>query len=631
MERYMFAFLDDWPLTKKMLAAFSFLGLLLVGLAINGWVSNRDLTSIARKHVEVSVAGMSNMTDVISDIKEMRIIVYSHYNALTDEERAKLQKRLDTASEELDKDLKAFAAVADPSMAGDIARMTTIKGQLDDINRRIFAADVVDKDAGVKLIKGEGKERSHDALDQAQKILDNLRKASEEANARGNASAFTALILTIGLSLISLAALGVVWLVINRTIAQPMAALAHVTKTLAEGGSATVPSLGRGDELGEIARAVEQFRLSAQERAQIDARAAAEQQMVTNTVRESLVRVAQGDLTADVVADFPAAYAELKANLNEALASLRELIGSVTASTHSIRTGSSEIAQASEDLARRTEANAAALEETAAAVTQMDQRLKATATAASSTVQRADQAISVVSSGRSTADEAVQAMTRVSESAKGIDSVIEGLDKIAFQTRVLAMNAAVEAGRAGEAGRGFAVVADLVSALAMRAEEEAGRARDQLTATQADIVTAVGMVEKVDGALSNISNDVGEVHQLLGRIASDNKAQSSAISEISDTIGTMDQSTQQNAAMVEETSAAARNLTSEVASLAEQAERFNIGKPIAGARAPASGGGISRAKSKAKPSGSGGGYVSPVKPMATPAAAAAGGDDWTSF
>jgi methyl-accepting chemotaxis protein len=108
-------------------------------------------------------------------------------------------------------------------------------------------------------------------------------------------------------------------------------------------------------------------------------------------------------------------------------------------------------------------------------------------------------------------------MTRVAESAKGIDSVIEGLDKIAFQTRVLAMNAAVEAGRAGEAGRGFAVVADLVSALAMRAEEEAGRARDQLTATQTDITAAVQMVEKVDSALVNISGDVGEVHELLGR------------------------------------------------------------------------------------------------------------------
>ncbi len=619
----MFAFLDDWPLTKKMLAAFSFLGLLLIGLAINGWVSNRDLTSIARRHVEVSVAGMSNMTDVISDIKEMRIIVYSHYNALNDEERAKLQKRLDTASEELDRDIKAFAAVADTSMSADVARLTTIKGQLNDINRRIFEADVIDKEAGVKLIKGEGKERSHDALDQAQKMLDALRKASEEANARGNASAMTALVLTIGLSLLSIAALGVVWLAINRTIAQPMARLAHATKTLAEGGTAEVPSLGRGDELGEIARAVEQFRLAAAQRAQVDARAAAEQQIVTNSVRESLVRVASGDLTADVTLDFPPAYAELKANLNDALAALRELIGSVMESTQNIRTGSSEIAQASEDLARRTEANASALEQTAAAVTQMDQRLRATATAANSTVQRADQTITVVSSGRSTADEAMQAMNRVSESAKGIDSVIEGLDKIAFQTRVLAMNAAVEAGRAGEAGRGFAVVADLVSALAMRAEEEAGRARDQLTATQADIVTAVGMVEKVDGALSNISSDVGEVHQLLGRIATDNQAQSSAISEISQTIGTMDQSTQQNAAMVEETSAAARNLTSEVAAMADRAERFNIG---------GNGGSGRKAAPVRRSAPSNSGYVSPVKPMAVPAATvSAGGDDWASF
>ena len=580
--------IDDWPLTKKMLAAFSFLGLLLIGLAINGWISNRDLTSIARRHVEISVAGMSNMSDVISDIKEMRIIVYSHYNALTDDERAKLQKRLDTASSALDKDIKAFADVADPSMATDVSRLTTIKGQLDDINRRIFEADVIDKEAGVKLIKGEGKERSHDALDQAQKMLNMLRKASEEANTRGNASSMTALTLTIGLSLLSFLALGAVWLAINRTVAQPMARLAQATKTLAEGGVAEVPSLGRGDELGEIARAVEQFRLAAAERAQVDARAAAEQAMVTNTVRESLTRVAAGDLTADVTADFPPAYAELKTNLNDALAALRELIGSVMESTQNIRTGSSEIAQASEDLARRTEANASALEQTAAAVTQMDQRLKATASAANGTVQRADQTITVVSSGRSTADEAMQAMHRVSESAKGIDSVIEGLDKIAFQTRVLAMNAAVEAGRAGEAGRGFAVVADLVSALAMRAEEEAGRARDQLTATQADIVTAVSMVEKVDGALANISGDVATVNELLTEMARDNQAQASAITEVSATIGEMDRATQQNAAMVEETSAAAQNLAREVDRLARQANGFNDGaesSPGAGARA----------------------------------------------
>ena len=112
----------------------------------------------------------------------------------------------------------------------------------------------------------------------------------------------------------------------------------------------------------------------------------------------------------------------------------------------------------------------------------------------------------------------------------------------------------------------------------MRLEEEAEREREQLTAKQDDIVSAVEMVQKVDGALADISGDVAEVHSLLGQMAADNRAQSTAISEISLAIGTMDQATQQNAAMVEETSAAARNLTSEVATLAEQAAKFDVGQ-----------------------------------------------------
>jgi len=260
--------------------------------------------------------------------------------------------------------------------------------------------------------------------------------------------------------------------------------------------------------------------------------------------------------------------------LQERETALSGLLGAINETVEAIRTGSQEIAQASGDLSRRTEANAASLAETAASVQEMDQRLKATAGNARRTVERADGAKATVDTGRAITEQAVAAMERVSDSAKGIDSVIEGLDKIAFQTRVLAMNAAVEAGRAGEAGRGFAVVADLVSALAMRAEEEAGRARDQLTATQADIVAAVGMVEKVDGALSNISGDVATVNDLLSQMASDNQAQATAITEVSTTIGDMDRATQQNAAMVEETSAAAQNLAREVDKLARQANSF---------------------------------------------------------
>ena len=155
---------------------------------------------------------------------------------------------------------------------------------------------------------------------------------------------------------------------------------------------------------------------------------------------------------------------------------------------------------------------------------------------------------------------------------------------------------------------------------------EAGRARDQLTATQTDIVAAVEMVQKVDHALADISGDVGEVHSLLNQMATDNQAQSTAITQISVAIGTMDQSTQQNAAMVEETSAAARNLTGEVAALSEQASKFNVGN---GSRPVTARTQVPAKPAKAKSNG----YVSPVQalPIAAMANGSGGSDDWTSF
>jgi len=464
---------------------------------------------------------------------------------------------------------------------------------------------------------------SKDMIKFNDEVIASGKERSDTLSAEGDTTSTTMLVVSV---LAILGAIGVSIFVSRSGITNPLARLQDTMRALADGNNRVdVPGIERADELGSMAKTVLVFRDTAQAQeaaAKAKAIADAEQKMVVDTLGENLGEVAKGDLTATIDREFPADYAALKTNYNEALGSLRALIGSVMESTSTIHTGSTEIAQASEDLARRTEANAASLEETSAAVAQMDGRLKAMAGSAGRTVDRADGAISTVSGGRAIADEAVQAMTRVADSAKGIDSVIEGLDKIAFQTRVLAMNAAVEAGRAGEAGRGFAVVADLVSALAMRAEEEAGRARDQLTATQTDIVTAVEMVERVDGALANISSDVGEVHTLLAEMANDNAAQSTAITQISIAIGTMDQSTQQNAAMVEQTSAAARNLNTEVSALSDQAGRFNVGNAQARpAMRPAP-----RAAKPAKAAG----YVSPVKALPL-AAAGAGGDDWASF
>ncbi|MDR6126031.1 methyl-accepting chemotaxis protein [Sphingomonas sp. SORGH_AS802] len=426
-----------------------------------------------------------------------------------------------------------------------------------------------------------------------------------------------------------IAALVLAWL-LTLGIARPIQTLTGSVKRLARGDfDVDCQASERSDEIGELQQALAVFRdagLAKQQGEHAKAESDAAQKQVVDTLSANLSHLAQGDLTSTITAQFPPAYAGLKEHYNDAVERLRGLIGSVSESAMAIRTGSDEIAQASEDLARRTESNAASLEETSNSITRMDERLRATADASSRTVARADQAISTVNGGRAVADEAVQAMGRVSESAKGIDSVIEGLDKIAFQTRVLAMNAAVEAGRAGDAGRGFAVVADLVSALAMRSEEEAKRAREQLTATQSDIITAVGAVQKVDGALSNISGDVAQVHELLATMAADNQAQASAISQVTTAIGSMDRATQQNAAMVEETSAAARNLASEVGGLADKAAQFNTGS----AAAPRT------MRAASRPALQPDDFNRPVRPLpaaAVPALVASTGDDgdWTEF
>ncbi|WP_344708344.1 methyl-accepting chemotaxis protein [Sphingomonas humi] len=397
--------------------------------------------------------------------------------------------------------------------------------------------------------------------------------------------------LGLGAVLLILAAMAGALLVAHRVAAamqdrliRPLISLAGAIKRMAAGECGEeVPGAARSDELGTLARGVEAFRNDL--RAAEDDRAA-QSSLIVGSIGQGLAALARGALDKPVEADLQAPFATLKTDFNSALESLGAIVGEVGAGAAVLRSGITEIAEANSEISRRTERNAASLEETTAALGEIDQHVKETAGAAAETVAVASSGMAALSAGRATTDSAVSAMNRVSESARGIDAVIEGLDKIAFQTRVLAMNAAVEAGRAGEAGRGFAVVADLVSALAMRAEEEAKLAREQLTATQTDIGDAVEAVRSVDQALDQIAGNVEAVNGRIAGIASANDRQASVIGQIREAIEAMSNATQQSAAMVEESAAAAGQLMSQAEQLSAASARFTLpGSPAPRAEA----------------------------------------------
>jgi methyl-accepting chemotaxis protein len=399
-----------------------------------------------------------------------------------------------------------------------------------------------------------------------------------QTQVEGDAAALlhTTIILLSVLAVILLGLIGGSAFVLLRRVVQPLVDMSDVTARLAKGEHAVVPHRDRPDELGRIAGAVEQFRLASEDRTRKDAEIAREQAQVTEALSRSLTALRDGDLTATIQTRFPAGHEGLRADFNAAVEALGEMVRAVSRSATGIDTGSREIATASEDLARRTEASASTLAETRTAIEQIEGRLRVGIATAQDTASRAEAAYAAVGRGRGAADKAVSAMDRVSASAEDIGSVIEGLDKIAFQTRVLSMNATVEAGRAGEAGRGFAVVADLVSALAQRAEGEAARVRDLITIAREEIQGAVVHVRETDNSLGTISEQVSGVRELLDVMRTDNEAQSAAATQITASVVAMDHATQQNAAMVEQTSAAARNLSGEVTALARRATAFKV-------------------------------------------------------
>ncbi|NML73460.1 methyl-accepting chemotaxis protein [Rhizobium sp. S-51] len=358
-----------------------------------------------------------------------------------------------------------------------------------------------------------------------------------------------------------------------------------------------VPYDGRADEIGEMANAVTIFREAAlerisnrkrqeearndqieAERRQMDAKAAedAERARVIGELSQALERLSGGDLTFQIERPFAADYERLRSAFNTSVSILAETLFEITGATSAVRTGSSEIAASTDDLAKRTETQAASLEQAAAALDEITATVKtASARATEASTMMAGTKVSAERSAV-VVGETVAAMEKIEDSANRIRQIINVIDEIAFQTNLLALNAGVEAARAGEAGKGFAVVAQEVRDLAGRSANAAKEIKTLIETSSGQVAAGVTLVNRTGEALGEIDMQVNKVHGLIGAIVQFSSEQSTALSEVNAAVNRMDQVTQQNAAMVEETNASCRELSDETLHLNTLLSRFTL-------------------------------------------------------
>lgn len=407
------------------------------------------------------------------------------------------------------------------------------------------------------------------------KLVDLQLKIAEQTAEEAAASALLSRNIMLGLVALAIVVLIMSFVIISSKVVAPIRRLAVTIADMANAtGTATVPHQDQKDEIGDIARSVETFRQSVVATEREKAVAAAE---ATRSLGEGLSALAKGDLTFQLQGHFPEAYRQLQIDFNEAAGSLRNTVAQVNEAANDINYGVADIRQASDDLSQRTERQAASLEETAAALAELTGTVANSATKTKSASDSMRSARDEAQQSGETVRRAVEAMSGIERTSAEITEIISVIDGIAFQTNLLALNAGVEAARAGEAGKGFAVVASEVRALAQRATEAASDVKTRIAASSDQVESGVELVGATGRALNTIIQRIEEVDTLIDDIAGSATQQATGLKQINSAVGEMDVVTQQNAAMVEEATAATRSLADKVNSMMGQIERFHVG------------------------------------------------------
>jgi len=326
---------------------------------------------------------------------------------------------------------------------------------------------------------------------------------------------------------------------------------------------------------------------------------------ITTPIREAVdvaETVAGGDLSSRIVIKSRDETGQLLDALRRMNGNLVDIVGDVRKASDSIATGTTQIAMGNADLSQRTEEQASNLQETAASMEQMTATVQKNAEAAQQARQLSTTASDAASKGGEVVGKVVATMAQISESSRRISDIIGTIDGIAFQTNILALNAAVEAARAGEQGRGFAVVASEVRNLAQRSAEAAREIKKLINDSVEKVEIGSGLVGDAGAAIEDIVLQVRRVNDLVGEISASSIEQNQGIGQIGDAVSQLDQVTQQNAALVEESAAAAESLKHQADHLAQTVAKFRLTGEALGKSAPlAAAARVSAARTKASP------------------------------
>ncbi len=393
---------------------------------------------------------------------------------------------------------------------------------------------------------------------------------------------------------------GLMAALIARGITKPLSSLTNGMRALAAGQfDVELAGIKRQDEIGEISRAVGDFKTKAAEKAAREAdgilrrqkeeaeaqaaiameraRAADEQATIMGQLGTALSKLAQKDLSFRLNDDVPPAYAAIKSDFNRSISQLEDALRGVSQTTQSVLSGAQSIRSAADDLSHQTEQQAASLEETSAALNQITVTVQKTADGARSARDIVSHTKDDAEQGGSVVGRAVEAMGAIEKSSQEIGQIISVIDEIAFQTNLLALNAGVEAARAGESGRGFAVVAQEVRSLAQRSADAAKDIKALISKSTGQVSEGVRLVAETGQALQRIVDQVGQINVVVNDIANSAQEQATGLNQVNTAANQMDQMTQRNAAMAEEATAASHSLEKESQELARSIGQFQLG------------------------------------------------------